>query len=306
MNLNRGPELKLGDTIGITAPAGPVDIEVLEEAILAVKNLGFQVIIGSTCYQNEGGYLAGPASLRAQELNWMFANPQIAAIFCLRGGYGSLQLLHLLDYEQIACNPKKFVGYSDITALHIVLQQRSNLATIHGPMPASDLILADDFTKESLLHVLTKSKSSKQVINPNEEKIGCLIPGYVEGLLTGGNLSVLVSTLGTPYEIDTCGKILFLEDIGEEPYKIDRMLTQLMHAGKLSDAAGFVLGTWNNCCSCKKGFQLNDVFNNIIAPFKKPTIMNVRAGHCSPMVSLQMGIPTILDASQCKLWAIMR
>ncbi|CAM4180332.1 S66 peptidase family protein [Lederbergia lenta] len=302
MNLNHGKTLICGDVIGITAPAGPVDVEMLEEAILAVKELGFQVVIGLTCYENEGGYLAGPALLRAQELNWMFANPDITAILCLRGGYGTLQILHLLDYDLIARNPKKIVGYSDITALHIVLQQRSNLATIHGPMAASDLISADDFTKESLLNVLMERNGYNFVINPKEEPIGCLVPGYVEGILTGGNLSVLVSTLGTPYEIDTCGKILFLEDIGEEPYKIDRMLTQLLLAGKLSDSSGIVLGTWNKCYSNKQGYQVEDLFEKLIKPLNKPTIFNLRAGHCSPMVTLPMGFPTILDATNCKLW----
>ncbi|MEK3888654.1 S66 peptidase family protein [Bacillus sp. FSL K6-3431] len=302
MHLNCGRTLKFGDIIGLTAPAGPVDKEQLAQSILAVQELGFQVIVGSTCYENYGGYLAGPATMRAQELNWMFANPHIAAIFCLRGGYGTLQILHLLDYELITRNPKMFVGYSDITALHIALQQRSKLATIHGPMPASDLITANNFTKEFLLQVLLGRKPFGPINNPPEEKIGCLFPGVAQGMLTGGNLSVVVSTLGTPFEINTCGKILFLEDIGEEPYKIDRMLTQLAHACKFSDAVGIILGTWTDCVTGKASFKKEEIFESIFTPFRKPTILNIRAGHCSPMLTLSFGVKTTIDATNCQLW----
>lgn len=300
MNLNRGRALKNGDKIGLTAPASPVDKEQLDEAVSLIKKLGFQVEIGLTCYENYGGYLAGPAKLRACELNWMFSNPEIAAIICLRGGYGSLQILPFLNYGLIARNPKWFIGYSDITALHIALQQRSNLATIHGPMPASDLISADEFTIKSLLNIVTGTPLG-QIVNPDGEGIACLVPGFAQGLLTGGNLSVLVSTLGTPFEIDTCGKILFLEDVGEEPYKVDRMLTQLALACKLSDAAGIVLGTWKDCQSKKDGFEIGDLFNKIIAPLGKPTITNVRAGHCSPMLTLPFGVRAYLDAENGSL-----
>ncbi|MBS4177945.1 S66 peptidase family protein [Lederbergia citrea] len=292
MRYQQGRALIKGDKIGLTAPAGPVKSEQLQQAIFAVEELGFKVEVGMTCHEEYGGYLAGPPKQRAHELNWMFANPEIKAIFCLRGGYGSPQLLHLLDYELIARHPKMFVGYSDITALHIAIQQKSNLATIHGPMPASDLILADDFTKTSLLKILMGDQPLGLINNPNNEEIHSLIPGFATGVLTGGNLSLVTSLLGTPFEIDTKGKLLFLEEIGEEPYKIDRMLTQLALAGKLADAEGIVLGTWIDCESEKyeDGFQVKDLFEKIIAPFGKPTIFNVRAGHCKPALTLPFGV----------------
>ncbi|MBW8348555.1 LD-carboxypeptidase [Bacillus sp. IITD106] len=292
--------LKQGDIIGLTAPAGPVCKERLWLAVSKIKEMGFDVEIGDTCYENYGGYLAGTPEQRANELNSMFINQNISAIFCLRGGYGSLHLLPLLDYEAIKRNPKLFVGYSDITALHIAFQQKCHLPTIHGPMPASDLIDADDFTMQSLYSVLEIFPFEWRLENPESEPTCCLVPGMANGMLIGGNLSVIASTLGTPFEIDTKGKILFLEDVGEEPYRIDRMLTQLSLAGKLSDASGIVLGTWTDCTSERyaDGFQIEDLFEKIIAPIGKPTIFNVKAGHSKPTLSAPLGLYTYIDAEK--------
>lgn len=294
--------LKAGDKIGLTAPAGPTDEEKLNEGISILKKLGFRVSVGLTCYQNEGGYLAGPAAMRANELNQMFADPDIDAIFCLRGGYGAMQILPFLNFDMIADHPKLLIGYSDITALHIALQQKSNLVTVHGPMPASDLISASEFTIESLLAVLTSSQSVSRLENPPGEKVECLVSGNAAGVLTGGNLALIASLLGTPFEINTRGKILFLEDVGEESYRIDRMLTQLALAGKFAEAEGIILGSWTDCQSSNPdSFQVEDLFRKIIAPFGKPTVMNVRAGHCEPTVTLPFGIPVILHAQEGKL-----
>ncbi|MBS4206908.1 LD-carboxypeptidase [Bacillus sp. FJAT-50079] len=299
--MNQVKPLRSGNKIGITAPAGPVSKERLDQAVHAVKKLGFEVELGLTCFENIGGYLAGTARMRAQEINSMFANPSISAIFCLRGGYGTLQLLPLLNYNLIRKNPKWFVGYSDITTLHIVLQQICHLITIHGPMPASDLITADDFTIKSLMTLL-QNDPAYTMANPSDEEIKCLVPGYVEGKLTGGNLSVITSTLGTPFEIDTKEKILFLEEVSEPLYKIDRMLTQLALAGKFSDAAGIVLGTWNHCQAGDDslGLTVEQLIEQMIVPFGKPTILNIRAGHCMPMISLPFGATVYIDASERK------
>lgn len=299
MDYKHGKLLQKGDTIGLTAPAGPAKADKLEAAIHVIKDMGFKVEVGQTCYVNYGGYLAGPPELRARELNAMFANSSISAIFCLRGGYGSPQLLHMLDYDLIYRNPKIFVGYSDITALHIALQQKSKLATIHGPMPATDLIDADEYTISNLLNAIMHPRPLGMLKNPDHEDIGCLVPGFAQGVLTGGNLTLISSLLGTPYEIDTKGKILFLEDIAEEPYKIDRMLTQLTLAGKFSDVAGIILGTWTNCNSGEgqESFQVEDLFEKIIAPNNKPTIYNVRAGHCQPALTLPFGEVAYVDAT---------
>lgn len=295
--MNKGKALKKGDKVGLTAPAGPVNAEKLRQAVHVLLNLGYQVEIGLTCMIKAGTYLAGPAAIRAKELNRMFESPDIKAIFCLRGGYGSPQLLDLLEYEMIKENPKLFIGYSDITALHIALQQKSNLATIHGPMPASDLIEADDFTIASLIRAASNPEPYGQIDNPNGEKIGYLCPGEASGILTGGNLSLITATMGTSYEIDTAGRILFLEDIDEEIYKIDRMLNQLALAGKFSNAAGIVLGTWTRCGN-KEDTELIELFNQVLAPFRKPVLYNVQAGHCSPMLTLPFGTNAYINAEE--------
>lgn len=300
----KGKQLNLGDTIGLTAPSSPAKLEIVPDAIRAVEELGFKVKMGESCYAEYGGYLAGTPELRAKELNEFFADPQIDAIFCLRGGYGSPQLLQHLDYQNIIQNPKLFIGYSDITALHIALLQNSGLATVHGPMAASDLARdCTDYTRDSLLQVLTTPDPIGKIQNPDGFAIEQLVEGVAEGEIVGGNLALVSALMGTPYELDTKGKLLFLEDVGEEPFKVDRMLTQLALAGKIEDSAGIILGTFTECESpnYSHGFDMIDVFKNIIAPFGKPTIYNVQAGHCDIKMTLPFGVKARMNATNKEL-----
>lgn len=239
--------------------------------------------------------------MRAEELNRMFANPEITAIFCLRGGYGSPQILPLLDYTLIKNNPKLFIGYSDITALHIALQQKSLLATVHGSMPASDLIDADEDMNHSFQAFLESPFSRRTIHNPVGEPIESLIPGKACGILTGGNVSLIVSLMGIPYEMDAKGKILFLEEVNEEWYKIDRMLNQLAMAGKFAEAKGIVLGSWTDCSPPSDGLLIKNLLTEILLPFNKPVLWNVRAGHCKPSVALPLGTLAEMDAFQSRL-----
>lgn len=300
----KGKRLQLGDTIGLIAPSSPAKAEIIPEAIQAVEELGFQVKVGNSCYAEYGGYLAGTPELRATEINEMFANPQIDAILCLRGGYGTPQLLQYIDYQCIKQNPKLFIGYSDITALHTAILQNSGLATIHGPMAASDLARdCENYTRESLLRVLTAFGPIGSLRNPEGTVIEQLVPGAAEGEVVGGNLALVSALMGTPYELNTKGKLLFLEDVGEEPFKVDRMLTQLALAGKIEDAAGIILGTFTESESpnYSHGFDMIDVFKNIIAPYGKPTIYNVQAGHCDIKMTVPFGVKAMLDATNKEL-----
>lgn len=305
MVLKKGKALSPGDTIGIVAPSSPIkDEEMIYKGKMKLEALGFNVKLGSSCYETYGGYLAGLPEDRARDINDMFGNPEVDAIMCLRGGYGSPHILPLLNYALIAENPKLFIGYSDITAIHTALGQRAGLATVHGPMLASDI--ADDFrdfSLHSLLGVLQGQGVLGELQNPPGEEIACLVPGVVQGKLVGGNLSLITATLGTPYELDTRAKLLFLEDVGEEPYRIDRMLTQLALAGKLDDAAGFVIGDWADCTSqhYTDGFTVIDLLTEIVTPYQKPTIYNVKAGHCEPTLTLPFGVDVTVDALQRKL-----
>ncbi|WP_235851558.1 S66 peptidase family protein [Heyndrickxia camelliae] len=299
----KGKKLKFGDTLGLTAPASPTKAENVPMAIQVIRELGFQVKVGKSCYEEYGGYLAGPPKNRADELNEMFSDPEIDAILCLRGGYGTPQLLPYLDYETIVQHPKLFIGYSDITALHTVFLQKCGLATVHGPMATSDLLDSDDFTRTSLLRVLMDPTPLGIVQNPEEEEIFSLVDGVAEGEMVGGNLCLVTALMGTPYELDTKGKILFLEDVGEEPFKVDRMLTQLALAGKIEEAAGIIFGTFTESESpnYSHGFDTVDVFKTIVAPFGKPTIYNLQAGHCNTKITLPFGVKAKLDATNGSL-----
>lgn len=290
--------LKLGDTIGVIAPASPAGEEKTIEAKKVLSKMGFKVKMGESCYSTHG-YLAGTDELRAKDLNNMFEDKEIDGIICLRGGYGTPKILEQLNYDMIAQNPKVFVGYSDITAIHIALNQKCNLITFHGPMVASNMISKlDEFTYDSFEKNIMNDNIIGNIKNPEGENIESLVGGRAEGKLIGGNLALICATIGTPYEIDTKDKVLFLEDIGEEPFRVDRMLTQLLLSGKLRDAKGIILGDWNNCEADEpeESLSLMEVFEEILKPLKKPIIYNLRSGHCTPMITLPFGVKVKLDA----------
>lgn len=295
--------LKLGATLGVVAPASPTTKEKLELAYKKLKQLGFNVVMGESCYENYG-YLAGSDELRARDLNNMFKNEKIHGIICLRGGYGTPRILDLLDYEMIRRNPKVFIGYSDITALHIAFNQLSNLITFHGPMAASDMIRNfSSFSKEHLFKAIMDNEALGEIVNPEGEEIISINGGIAEGPIIGGNLSLIADTIGTPYEIDVKGKILFIEEVEEEPYRIDRMLNQLRLAGKLNDAAGIILGDFSKCDARKpnESLSLEEVIDDYFKALDKPIIYNLQAGHCEPMVTIPFGVRARLDADKKEL-----
>ena len=287
-----------GDTIGVIAPASPGDLELFRAGIRWLEEQGFRVELGKTVEQTLG-YLAGTDADRAVDINGMFASPTINGIFCLRGGYGTMRLLDLLDYELIRNNPKIFVGYSDITALHLSIGQRTGLVTFHGPMVASDMGKGlSEYTGDSFFRAITIAKPLGTVTNPPEILPPVFIaPGKAQGYLIGGNLSLIVSTLGTPYEIDTCGKILCLEEVGEAPYRIDRMLTQLLLAGKLQDAAGIVVAVCQGCdMDDPPSLTLEEVLRDRLGDLHKPVLYNLHFGHTGEKATLPLGVMAVLDS----------
>lgn len=307
--LQKPKALQPGDRIGLIAPSGPVvDPDRVDASIEKLLEFGFHVTVGKSCHSLYG-YLSGDDETRANDINQMFADSNIDAIICLRGGYGTPRLLHLLDYEMIKKNPKLFAGYSDITALHIVFNQRCDLVTLHSPMPASDMLRDfDEFTRESFLSAISSTEPLGELKNPEgEEEIKSLVGGVARGPIVGGNLSLLAGTIGTPYEIDTKGKLLFIEEIEEEPYAVDRMLTQLKLAGKFADCNGVILGNWNNCVTRGEGrpsLSLLEIFNDVIVPAGKPIIYDVKAGHCKPTLTIPFGAEAILDADASTLTVV--
>lgn len=295
--------LKPGDTLGLLAPASMTDHQNVDKAIEKLKKMGFNVKVGKSPYERYG-YLSGEDKVRADDINSMFKDKEIDGIICTRGGYGTPRILPLLDYDAIRDNPKVFIGFSDITALHIAFNQKSELVTYHGPMAVSNLIKGvSEFTMESLLDSVSRTASERVINNPEGTKVETVCQGTSEGIITGGNLSLLTNSIGTPYEIDTKGKILFIEEISEDVYKIDRALNQLKLAGKFEDAIGIILGDFNDCDKSKhdESLSLMEVINHHIKNANKPTIFNLKSGHCEPMITLPLGIKVRLDATERRI-----
>lgn len=295
--------LKFGDTIGLVAPSSPTrGPENVDLSVKKLEEMGFKVKVGESCYESYG-YLAGRDEVRARDINAMFADKNVDGILCLRGGYGTPRIVDKLDYDVIKENPKVFIGYSDITAIHIALNQKCKLVTFHGPMASSDMIGDfDDFTRESLMKAITLKEPLGKLDNPEGIAIKCLFPGRACGPIIGGNLSLIASTIGTKYEIDTRGKLLLIEEIDEEPYRIDRMLTQLRLAGKFDDCRGLIIGDFKNCVprTSNPSLTLMEIFEDII-PSRKPAIYNFMAGHCKPKITVPLGVEAELDATACTL-----
>lgn len=296
--------LSPGDTIGVIAPASPGDPELAMAGIKWLEERGFRVELGKSIDQTLG-YLSGPDALRAADINAMFASPAIDGIVCLRGGYGTMRLLELLDYPVIQAHPKIFVGYSDITALHVSIGQRTGLVTFHGPMVASDMGQGlSDYTWDYFSRAVSAPDPLGPVINPLlSPSPVCIAKGTAEGRLTGGNLSLITATLGTPYEIDTCGKILCLEEVGEAPYRIDRMLTHLLLAGKLQAAAGIVFDV---CADCDiearpPSFTVEEVLRDRLGGLKKPVLYHLHFGHTADKATLPMGVTAVLESQTGEL-----
>lgn len=285
--------LSKNSTIGIIAPASPGDQQAAASGIAYLEAQGFTIKLGKSVFEAWGD-LAGPDELRAEDINTMFLDPKIDGIISLRGGYGTMRLLELIDYNIIKNNPKVFVGYSDITALHLAISQRTGLITFHGPMAASDFGKnPPDYTWDYFYRAVTESTPLGVIANPPATALPTVIsPGEAEGPLTGGNLSLIAATLGTPYEIDTTGKILFLEEVSEAPYRIDRMLTQLLLSGKLQAAAGIILDVFNGCLEEMNppSFTVEEVLKDRLGKLSIPVISNLYFGHTPEKATLPVGV----------------
>ena len=286
----RPKRLQPGDTIGIVAPSSPPNQANLERSLAFLEQLGLKWKLGQHVY-NVNGYLAGTDDERLQDLEDMFADPSISGIICARGGYGSARYTDRLDLQLIRENPKVFWGFSDITFLHTAMGLYSNLVTFHGPMLES-CVAKDTFDDLS-------AKMFQQLFEPMElhytEEISpltALAGGSAQGELVGGNLSLLANTIGTKFEVDTKGKLLFIEDIGEEPYRVDGMLNQLRMAGKFADAAGVVIGDFSDAepKKEKKTLSMDEVFHHYLGDLGKPVVEGFKIGHCEPHFAIPLGV----------------
>ncbi|MBN1441364.1 MAG: LD-carboxypeptidase [Planctomycetes bacterium] len=300
--------LRAGDVVGLIAPAGPLDETSVAKAVDSIRREGFAVKL-SKGYQQADGYLAASDEVRAAELNAMFRSPEVKAIICLRGGYGSPRILDRIDYEAVRQNPKIFVGYSDITAVLNALQARTGLVVFHGPM-AKELGQGDGLSPFTARHFWSAFVAESPLFEDwgaglprSANRLETIVEGTAEGILVGGNLSVVTATVGTPFELDARDAILFLEEVNEKTFRIDRMLNQLRLAGKLSSLRGVLLGRFTNCGPEGVGGarSLDVVFREYFGGLGIPVLAGFPAGHVDDHATLPFGIRVRLDATRRKL-----
>jgi len=242
--------------------------------------------------------MAGRGDVRAKWVNAMFADPEVDAIFCVKGGSSGSRQMEFLDLETIKNNPKIFVGYSDVTSLHIVLNQVCGLVTFHGPMVSSNMVDEfDEETKSSFFHALNADEPYT-FKNPAKDEISVIRDGSARGILTGGCLSLLSASIGTPYEIDTRGKILLIEDVTEAVYRLDRYASHLRSSGKFRDCAGILLGPFVDCPNeHDSSFTALDCFKDILSDANVPVLCNVQSGHAFPMMTVPFGAECSIDTA---------
>lgn len=299
--------LKPGQRVGIVAPASSVpEFDQITMANEIVDSLGFEPVEGDNLYARSN-YLAGDDRSRAADVNAMFADDSIDAIFCLRGGYGTTRMLPYLDYDVIRANPKVITGYSDITGLINAITQKTGLVTFHGPIAMQNF---SDYTLSEYRKVLVEPAKSAVIAAapPFETRPGLIdktnriltiTGGKARGRLIGGNLTLLTSINGTPYEPDYEGAILFLEDVDEAPYRVDRMLTELWLSGHLQNVAGVALGKFTETGGYGGNeFSLEDVFRMRFEPLGVPTVRGLMIGHVEDQTTVPVGIEAELDADR--------
>ncbi|GAA2784127.1 S66 peptidase family protein [Nonomuraea dietziae] len=279
--------MRAGDTVAIVSPSGPANATLLARGVRLLEGLGLKVVLGEHVLDREG-FLAGSDADRAADLQAAWCDPAVSAVFCSRGGYGAARLLDLLDWAAMReAGPKVLLGSSDITALHHVVATELGLPTLHGPMPACDAV-TDPVTWDNLQAALFGQA-------PPVTGDTVLREGRAEGVLAGGNLSLLASLCGTRHQPSFAGRLVLLEDIAEHPYRIDRMLTQLLQSGVFDGVRGIALGSWVDC-----GDPL-PVLAERLLPLDVPVIAGLPVGHGTPQWSVWLGALGVIDTESCSL-----
>ncbi|MDZ7881128.1 MAG: LD-carboxypeptidase [Saprospiraceae bacterium] len=296
--------LKVGDTLGVVALASSVSEKAIARATESLRGLGFKLKFGKNLNAQKG-YLAGTDEQRLEDLHWAFSDPEVDAVWCIRGGYGVTRILPKVDFKLIKKNPKIFIGYSDITALHVAIHQKTGLVTFHGPVGTSDYTA---FTKPNVLNVLTNPTPQYKLVHSEENlkkesnlfKPEVIKAGKCRGQLIGGNLSLLSALDGTPFALGNLkGKILFMEDIDERPYRIDRMLTQMLQSHDLTKLAGIALGVFEGCNPKpdENSLSLIECLKDRLGNLGIPVIYGLSFGHISNQYTLPVGIEAEMDTA---------
>jgi muramoyltetrapeptide carboxypeptidase len=298
-------KLEKNSKIGLIAPGSFIKKEQLAKAVKTVEELGFSAYYTDNILKKYG-YFAGDDQTRADELMKMFSDPTVDAILCVRGGYGCTRLLPLIDYDIIKKNPKALIGFSDVTALQYAIYKKTGLITFHGTVGISTF---NDYTTKCFKNTLMISQENytieyerdENTNSKSEHDIYSIIEGEAEGILIGGNLSLMVSLIGTEYDVDYTDKLVFIEEIDEYPYKIDRMLTQLIHATNINKAAGIVMGVFDKCepdgIDVKKedSLSLKEIISDRFGSFQIPVLYGFSFGHVENKCIFPVGINAKLN-----------
>jgi muramoyltetrapeptide carboxypeptidase len=292
--LTRPARLRPGARVAVVAPSGPPEENRLKEGLDVLRGWGLDPVVMPHVLDRhpQFGYLAGTDEARAQDLQEAWCDPSVEAVFCARGGYGVHRMIDLLDWTAMrAAAPKVFVGYSDITVLQEAFAVRLGLATLYGPMVSAQTFLGNAHSQESLRATLFAPESVRTL---GLDTARALVPGQARGITVGGCLCLLAAGLGTPHARPSAhGGLLLIEDIGEDAYRVDRMLTQLLRSGWLDGVAGIALGSWEEC---EPYDEVRAVLLDRLGTLGVPVIEAFGFGHCATMETMPLGVPALLDA----------
>ncbi len=301
--LRKPKRLAPGDTIGLVSPSGPTTAagattaQHIEMARRRLLGVGFRTVVAEHALDTRG-YLAGSDAGRVADLHAMFGDPAVDAVLCIRGGYGAHRLLDALDYDLIRAHPKVFIGYSDITALHLALHTHCQFVTFHGPM-ATALSQPDPHDFLECLRAVGRPEPLGAIVNPpGAPQIETLVAGEAEGALIGGNAALLTALLGTPYQPEFRGRLLFLEDLGDRLYRLDRKLAHLRLAGVFEQVTGVIVGECRYPAEPGPSLSLREILNDFLVPLGKPAIYGLACGHGAYHVTLPVGARAHLDATR--------
>jgi len=302
MKIIKPAKLKTGDVVGIIAPASaPVDPTKLENGIRYIESNGYRIELGKNVNKIDG-YLAGTDQERADDLNSMFKNRYVKAIFCLRGGYGASRILDKINYKLIRANPKILVGYSEITALQMAIMQKAGLVTFAGPMVATDFGNGiTSYTEEFFWRIISSNKKIGRLKYPDNEKLVSITRGGSSGRIIGGNLSVLAALIGTEYFPELKSRILMIEEVDELPYKVDRFLNQLRLLKVFKQIKGIILGRFVDCYerdTSKRTLTLGEVMEHYMKDLKMPVLYTFPHGHIKDKVTVPFGINVKMNAAK--------
>lgn len=290
-------KLEKGGTIGILCPSSSVSAEREIQCVKALEAMGYKVKKADNITANLGGYMAGPGEVRGQWINRMFADDEIDAIICVRGGDGSGRTINYVDTDIVKKHPKIFMGYSDITYLHLLFNQECDLVTFHGPMVSSNIVDAFDEDTAKAMFAAINGDDVYEFINPDGMPIEVMHEGKATAPVVGGNLSLLSAAMGTPYEMDTKGKIVFIEEVEEPITKIEKWICQLRNAGKFDECAGIILGQFTTIVSKEPAYTEIECCKDLFEGLDIPIMYNVQSGHGEKMITIPFGAMCTMDTA---------